>query len=244
MKMWIYTQQKTFWSLKCVILWESKDFCWLALSLFSVVQTGALRWLQVRLHRSDQELPGWVRGGEEDQPRCCGGFYESVGGSSVGKHSNKINRFGFLMPLLWTIVCLDAFLCCWSGFMFQSWKRCWLPNVLIILYAKQVWGGRFKLWNSSSHMNAEHHNIQLLLHMFLTSKNTREEELSQTGCSEVVKISQQVSPGKLLCIHCIIRGCVIFPSAGRSGSSRVHVWAVLQRCLHSDWTRTAYRGPQ
>lgn len=32
--------------------------------------------------------------------------------------------------------------------------------------------------------------------------------------------------------------------AGRSRSSWLDVWAVLQCCLHSDWTRTAYRGLQ
>lgn len=67
---------------------------WTCLSFHCpVVQTGALRWLQVCLHRSDQELSGWVRGREEDQPRCCGGFNESVGGSATGKHSSTISPF-------------------------------------------------------------------------------------------------------------------------------------------------------
>lgn len=57
---------------------------------FAAVQDGALRWLQVRLHWPDQKLPGRVRGGEEDQPLCCGGVYESVGGSAIGKLFNNI----------------------------------------------------------------------------------------------------------------------------------------------------------
>lgn len=72
-----------------VLLWEvwRRLLIWTSSFLYTVVQTGALRWVQVCLHGSDQELPGRVRGGEEDQPRRCGGCNESVGEGSNGKHS-------------------------------------------------------------------------------------------------------------------------------------------------------------
>lgn len=63
-----------------LLIWTSSFLC-------AVVQTGALWWVQVCLHGSDQELPGRVRGGEEDQPRRRGGCNESVGEGSNGKHS-------------------------------------------------------------------------------------------------------------------------------------------------------------
>lgn len=60
------------------------------LSLFgAALQNGAVWRVQVCLHGSDQELPGWVRGGEEDQPGCRGGRDESVGEGAAGKHPFK-----------------------------------------------------------------------------------------------------------------------------------------------------------
>lgn len=52
---------------------------------FSVVQTGALWWLSGRVQGSHPQFPGWVWGGEKNQPLCCCGSTKHMGEGGASK---------------------------------------------------------------------------------------------------------------------------------------------------------------
>lgn len=94
-------------------LWEiTGNIC-----LCAAVQTGALQWMQICVHRPDQELSGWVRGGEKNKPGCCGGLSESVGEQSSGKHDAYICTLCIYM----SPVCLGQL-----GFLKSWWILFWV----------------------------------------------------------------------------------------------------------------------
>lgn len=72
--------------------------------------------MQICVHRPDQELSGWVRGGEKNKSGCCGGLSESVGKHSGGKHDTNV----YTLSIYMSPVCLRQL-----GFLKSWWVLFW-----------------------------------------------------------------------------------------------------------------------
>lgn len=106
--------------------------------LCAALQIGALQWMQICVHRPDQELSGWVRGGEKNKSDCCGSLNESVGEHSGGKHD------AFMCSLFTFVIILEILMGFILGFcrkfrVYLSQTMSCVTMLPVLWLAKENW---------------------------------------------------------------------------------------------------------